>query len=48
MEKVILRIKEGRKCLLSDDYVPGNLLDAFMDNTEVPLFNPCEPRKNKH
>ena len=36
MGKVILMIKEGRECLLSDDYVPENLLDAFIYILKFP------------
>ena len=47
MGKVILKIKEGRECLLSDDYEPGNLLNAFIDILMVPHLM-LVSQKNKH
>ena len=50
MGKVILMIKEGRECLLRDDYVPENLLDAFLYILKFPhlILVSQKKKKKKH
>ena len=47
MGKVILMIKEGRECLLRDDYVPENLLDAFLYILKFPHLILVSQKKKK-
>lgn len=42
---MILRIKEGREHLLSNDYVLGNLSGAFTGILKFASFNPYEPKE---
>ena len=41
---MILSIEEGREHLLSDDYMPRNLLGCFTDIPRFASFNPYEPK----